>query len=74
MEVVACIVAEGCNILVRERFGGAEVGPVRYFAEAGEEPSEVAGLDGLPDGNAEAFAQQCFANHDRRIWKRHQTR
>ena len=67
MEVVACIVAEGCNILVRESFGGAEVGSVRYFAEAGEEPREVAGLDGLSECNAQSFAQQCFANHDRRI-------
>ena len=63
MEVIADVLAEGSDILVREVFGGAEVGSVGFLAETTEEPSEVAGLDGLSECNAQSFAQQCFANH-----------
>ena len=64
MEVIAGIVAEGRDILVRERFGGAQVGSVRHFAEAGEEPCEVAGFDRLSECDAEALAKECFGGHD----------
>ena len=56
MEVVAGVVAEGRDILVRERFGSAQVWAVRHFAKAGEEPCEVAGLDRLAERDAKTFA------------------
>ena len=56
MEVVAGVVAEGRDILVREHLGGAQIGTVRHFAETGEEPREVAGFDRLSERDAKTFA------------------
>ena len=56
MEVVAGIFAEGRDILVREHFGGAQIGAVRHFTEAGEEPCEVAGFDRFTECDAKTFA------------------
>ena len=56
MEVITDVVAEGRDILVRERFGGAQVGAVRYFTEACEKPCEVAGFDRLTECDAKTFA------------------
>ena len=56
MEVVAGVIAEGRDILVRERFGSAQIGTVRHFAETGEEPCEVAGFDRLAERDAKTFA------------------
>ena len=56
MEVVAGVIAEGRDILVREHLGGAQIGTVRHFAETGEEPREVAGLDRLAECDAKTFA------------------
>ena len=56
MEVVAGVIAEGCDILVREHLGGAQIGTVCLLAETGEEPREVAGLDRLAERDAKTFA------------------
>ena len=56
MEVVAGELAEGRDILVRERFGGAQVWSVGSLAEIGEEPCEVAGFERFTECDAKAFA------------------
>ena len=56
MEVVAGVVAEGRDILVREHLGGAQIGTVGLLAETGEEPCKVAGFDRLAERDAKTFA------------------
>ena len=56
MEVVAGVVAEGRDILVREHLGGAQIGTVCLLAEAGKEPCKVAGFDRLAERDAKTFA------------------
>ena len=60
MEVISAVIAKECDILVRELFGGSEIGSIDSLTETGEEPGEIRRRDILAERHAQSFSQDLF--------------